>query len=70
LSSRRTPGGGFTFEVQQLLAEDLCRGFVSETFARRIVVSADAGIEVGVIEICKVCLSGQKPSQSSDSVFD
>jgi hypothetical protein len=56
--------------VQQLLTEDLCRGFVSETFARRIVVGADAGIEVGVIETCKVCLSGQEASQSSDSVFD
>ena len=37
-SSPRKPGGGFTFEVQQLMAEDLCRGFEFETFAWRIVV--------------------------------
>jgi hypothetical protein len=56
--------------VQQLLAEDFCRGFVLETLSGRVVVGTDAGIEIGVIEICKVCFSGQEPSQSSDSVFD
>ncbi len=38
--------GGFTFEVQQLLTEDLCRGFVSETFAWGVVVGQQESVEV------------------------
>ena len=70
LSPRRKSGGGFTFEVQQLLAEDLCRGFVAETFARRIVVGLQHCIEVLILESCKIGLSRQEAAHAPDGVFD
>ena len=45
-SSQRMLGGGFTFEVQQLLTEDFCRSFKFEAFARRVVVDLQTFIEV------------------------
>ena len=59
-----------TFEVQQLLAEHLCRGFVAETFARRVVVGLQHCIEVAILESCKVSLSRQEAAHASDGVFD
>ena len=33
--------GGFTFQVQQFMAENLCRSFVVKTLSRRMIIGAN-----------------------------
>jgi hypothetical protein len=54
LSSRRKSGGGFTFEVQQLFAEDFSRGVEVKTLSGGIVVDGDEGVEMMVGDGCAI----------------
>ena len=37
----RSREGGFTFQVQQFMAENLCRGLVIEAFSRSVIIAAN-----------------------------
>ena len=69
-SSRRKPGGGFTFEVQQLFNEDLSGGVEVKTLSGSIVIDCDEVIELAVVNGGEIGLSGKKSACTSDGVFD
>ena len=67
LSSRRKLGGGFTFELQQLLTESLYRSFVCETCALCVFVGLQHCFEVIVTEVCKICFARQEALNALDN---
>src|SRR5262249_1086747 len=69
-SSRRKPGGGFTFEVQQLSKECLGWGLEVEAFSRGIVVGGGEGDEVLRSQGEEVGFAGQGSAQASEGVLD
>ena len=69
LSSLRTRGCGFTFEVQQVVSKNLGGGLIAET-SRRIIVYLDEARKVLVREGRQVGLARQGPAQAADGVFD
>ena len=69
-SCQRKLAGGFTFEVQQLLAEDLSGGLEVKALAWRMVVDCDEGIELLVGYCCEIGVARQEAAYSADGVFD
>src|SRR6266851_1815913 len=70
MSSRRKPGDGFTFEVQQLRKESLGGGLEAEAFSGCEVVGGSAGIKGIGVDGREVGFAGQGASHASDGVFD
>ncbi len=70
MSSRRRPGDGFTFEVQQLRKEGLGGGLEAEAFSGGVVVGGGAGVEGIGVDGCQVGFAGQGASHATDRVFD
>jgi hypothetical protein len=64
------PEGGFTFEVQQLLAEDLCRGSVVKAFSRRVIIAGDEGIEVLLTDCGEISFPRQEAAHTANCVLD
>ena len=56
--------------MQQLAAEEFCRGFEVEALSRCVVVEADDGVESFVWQGCEVGLAWDSPSHSADGVLD
>ena len=69
-SCQRQLAGGFTFEVQQLLAEDLSRSPVVKALSRRVVVEGDDGVEFVVGQGCEVGLAGQEAAHDLEDVVE
>src|SRR5262249_34464821 len=69
-SSRRKPGGGFTFEVQQSGEEELGWGLVGKALSWGAGVGSQEGEEAFVWEVGEVGLSGKEATQSTDGVLD
>src|SRR5690242_2816427 len=69
-SSRRKPGGGFTFEVQQLADEDLSRGLEVKALSGCVVVGPDELIEARGGDVCEIGLARQGAAHSANGVFD
>ena len=69
-SSRRKPGGGFTFEVQQLAHEDLYRGLEVKAFSRCIVVGADELVEAPGGDGVEIGFARQGSAHSTDGIFN
>src|SRR6266700_2207407 len=70
MSSRRKPGDGFTFEVQQLREESLGGGLEAEALSGCVVVGSGAGIKGIGVEGREVGFAGQGTSQATDGVLD
>ncbi len=69
-SPQRMRGGGFSFEVQQVLAEGLGWGFPVKAFSGRVVVGGDEGLEVGGVELVEIGLARQETAHAADGVLD
>src|SRR5580765_4881701 len=69
-SFRRKPEGGFTSEVQQIMAENLCRGLVVETLSRSVIIGTNQGEQAMVRESRQVGFSRQPASHAADGVFN
>src|SRR5260370_24105210 len=69
-SSRRRPGDGFTFEVQQLRKESLGGGLEAEALSGCEVVGGSAGIKGIGVDGREVGFTGQGASHAADRVFD
>src|SRR4051794_6702442 len=69
LSSPRTRGGGFTFEVQHF-GEGLGRGLEVKAFPRGVVIGADQGLKTFVREGGEIGLARHEAAHSADGVFD
>src|SRR5439155_16162031 len=70
MSSRRRPGDGFTFEVQQLRKESLGGGLEGEALSGCEVIGGSAGIEGIGVDAREVGFTGQGTSHAADGVFD
>src|SRR5205085_10067625 len=68
-SSRRTPGGGFTLEVQHL-SKGLGGSSEVKAFTGRIVVGGDELTEAAGWEGCEVGFAGDEAAHSTDGIFD
>src|SRR5262245_45943879 len=70
MSSRRKPGGGFTFEVQQLSGEDLGGGLEGEAFSGCVVVDAQEGKKALGREGSEIGFARDEAAQPADGVLD
>ena len=70
LSSLRTRGCGFTFEVQQVVSKNLGGGLIAEAFPRRIIVYLYEARKVLLREGRQVGLARQGAAQAADGVLD
>ena len=61
--------GGFTFEVQQLFAEDFGWGVEVKAFAGRVVVDCRKGVELIVGKGCEIGFARQEAAHTSDAAF-
>ena len=66
----RTREGGFTFQVQQVIPEDLGRSLVAEALAGRVVVGLEELGEAGGGERGQIGLARQGAAQAPDGVLD
>ena len=69
-SSRRRPGGGFTFEAQHFVPESLGRSLIAEAFTRSIVVRLQHLSKPLVGKVGQIGLPGQGAPHAAYGVFD
>ena len=69
-SFRRKPEGGFTFEVQQEIGEDLGWGFEAEAFARGVIDALRDGVDVVRCIVKQVCLTRKQAADPAIGIFD
>src|SRR5436309_15256634 len=62
--------GGFTFEVQQVTAENLCRGFVVKTLSRSVIIGTHQGEQALIGPRGKISFPRQSSAHASDGVFN
>src|SRR5438445_12649082 len=68
-SCRRRPAGGFTFEVQQVTAENLCRGFVVKTLSRSVIIGTHQGEQALIGQRGQISFPRQSSAHASDGRF-
>ena len=66
----RTRVGGFTFQVQELVAEHLCRSFVVKALSRSVIIGTDQTEQAVVGQRSQVGLPRQSSAQAADGVFN
>src|SRR6266498_3954251 len=69
-SFRRKPEGGFTFEVQQVTAKNLCRGFVVKTLSRSVIIGTHQGEQALIGQCGQISFPRQSSAHASDGVFN
>src|ERR1700738_2921615 len=69
-SCPRKRAGGFTFQVQQVTAENLRRGFVVKTPSRSVIIGTDQREQAMVRESSQVGFSRQPSAHAPDGVFN
>ena len=62
--------GGFTSEVQQIMAENLCWGLVVKTLSRSVIIGTNQREQAMVRESRQVGFSRQPASHAADGVFN
>src|SRR5438128_6423615 len=69
-SCRLYRGGGFTFEVQQVTAENLCRGFVVKTLSGSVIIGTHQGEQALIGQRGQISFPRQSSAHASDGVFN
>src|SRR5438874_5800252 len=64
------PAGGFTFEVKQVTAENLCRGFVVKTLSRSVIIGTHQGEQALIGQRGQISFPRQSSAHASDGVFN
>src|SRR5205807_2860867 len=62
--------GGFTFEVQQVTAENLCRGFVVKTLSGSVIIGTHQGEQALIGQRGQISFPRQSSAHASDGVFN
>src|ERR1051325_9349435 len=69
-SFRRTPGGGFTFEVQQVTGKDLRRSFVVKALSRSVIISTNQAEQALMGQGSQIRFPRQSSAHASDGIFN
>src|SRR5439155_15792453 len=69
-SSQPIREGGFTFEVQQVTAENLCRGFVVKTLSGSVIIGTHQGEQALIGQRGQISFPRQSSAHASDGVFN
>src|SRR5213594_1837146 len=66
----RKRSGGFPFEVQQVTAENLCRGLVVKTLSGSVIIGTDQGEQALIGQCGQISFPRQSSTHASDGVFN